>query len=83
VRLKGKAIQVHISDCDGKVHGDLPPGRGIVKFGPYLQAIKELPIAGVVSIELEYSPDPARIVEWVEEAYRETDRLMNLVGLRG
>jgi len=82
-RLKGKAVHVHISDCDGKVHGDLPPGRGIVKFGPYLQAIKELSIAGVVSIELEYSPDPARIVEWVEEAYRETDRRMQLAGLRG
>ena len=33
-RLKDKAIHVHISDCDGKVHGDLPPGRGIVKFTP-------------------------------------------------
>jgi sugar phosphate isomerase/epimerase len=54
-----------------------------VKFSPYLQAIKELPIEGVVSIELEYSPDPARIVEWVEDAYRETSRLMDLVGLRG
>ncbi len=43
-RLKDKAIHVHISDCDGKVHGDLPPGRGIVKFTPYLQAIKELGI---------------------------------------
>jgi sugar phosphate isomerase/epimerase len=82
-RLKGKAIHVHISDCDGKVHGDLPPGRGIVKFSPYLQAIKSLDIKGVVSIELEYSPDPARIVEWVEEAYRETDRLMRLNDLRG
>ena len=82
-RLKGKAIHVHISDCDGKVHGDLPPGKGIVKFSPYLQAIKELQIDGVVSIELEYSPDPSRIVEWVEEAYTETARLMDLVGLRG
>jgi sugar phosphate isomerase/epimerase len=82
LRLRGKAIHVHISDCDGKVHGDLPPGRGIVKFGPYLQAIKELGIDGVVSIELEYSPDPARIVEWVEEAYRETSRLMDLARLR-
>jgi len=53
-----------------------------VKFGPYLQAIKELAIDGVVSIELEYSPDPARIVEWVEEAYRETAKLMDLAGLR-
>ncbi len=81
-RMKNKAIHVHISDCDGKVHGDLPPGRGIVKFTPYLQAIKELQMDGVISIELEYSPDPARIVEWVEEAYRETDRLMHLSGLR-
>jgi len=81
-KLKGRAIHVHISDCDGKVHGDLPPGRGVVKFAPYLQAIKELGINGVVSIELEYSPDPTRIVEWVEEAYRETAKLMDQVGLR-
>jgi len=82
-RLKDRAIHVHLSDCDGKVHGDLPPGRGVVKFAPYLQAIKELKIDGVVSIELEYSPDPAKIVEWVEEAYRETAKLMDLAGLRG
>ena len=81
-RLKDKAIHVHISDCDGKVHGDLPPGRGIVKFSPYLQAVKDLQFEGVISIELEYSPDPARIVEWVEEAYRETANLMRLTGLR-
>ena len=81
-KLQGKAIHVHLSDCDGKVHGDLPPGRGVVKFAPYLQAVKELKIDGVVSIELEYSPNPAKIVEWVEEAYRETARLMDLVGLR-
>ena len=81
-QLKGKAIHVHVSDCDGKVHGDLPPGRGVVKFAPYLQAIKDLNFDGAVSIELEYSPDPARIVEWVEEAYQATDRLMRQVGLR-
>jgi len=82
-KLKGRAIHVHLSDCDGKVHGDLPPGRGVVKFEPYLQAIKELRMDGVVSIELEYAPDPARIVQWVEEAYERTDKLMQLVGLRG
>lgn len=80
--LRGKAIHVHISDCDGKVHGDLPPGRGVVKFQPYLQAVKELDIDGVVSVELEYSPEPGQIVQWVEEAYRETARLMDSVGLR-
>lgn len=81
-KLKNKAIHVHLSDCDGKIHGDLPPGRGIVKFAPYLQAIKELKIDGVISIELEYAPDPKKIVEWVEEAYRETAKLMDRVGLR-
>ena len=80
--LKGKATHVHISDCDGKVHGDLPPGRGVVKFAPYLQAIKELGFDGSVSLELEYSPDPSKIVEWVEEAYHSTADLMKQVGLR-
>jgi len=81
-KLKGKAIHVHLSDCDGKVHGDLPPGRGVVKFGPYLQAIKELGMNGVISIELEYAPNPKRVVEWVEEAYRETAKRMEMAGLR-
>src|SRR5262249_29887214 len=43
-RLRGKVAHVHISDCDGKVHGDLPPGRGVVDFPPYLEAIKRLGI---------------------------------------
>ena len=47
-KLKGKAIHVHISDCDG----NLPPGRGVIKFEPYLQAIKELDINCTVSVEL-------------------------------
>jgi D-psicose/D-tagatose/L-ribulose 3-epimerase len=81
-RLKGRAAHVHISDCDGKVHGDLPPGRGVVPFEPYLKAIKDLDIDGTISIELEYSPDPEKIVEWVEEAYRETDKRMQAAGLR-
>ena len=81
-RLKDKAIHVHISDCDGKVHGDLPPGRGVVPFEPYLQEIKALGMEGAISIELEYSPEPDKIVEWVEEAYRETDKLMQAAGLR-
>lgn len=82
-RLAGKAIHVHISDCDGKVHGDLPPGRGVVPFEPYLNEIKALEMEGAISIELEYSPEPDKIVQWVEEAYRETDKLMQAAGLRG
>jgi sugar phosphate isomerase/epimerase len=81
-KLRGKAIHVHISDCDGKVHGDLPPGRGVVDFVPYLREIKALGIDGSISIELEYSPEPDQITAWVTEAYRETDRLLMQVSLR-
>jgi D-psicose/D-tagatose/L-ribulose 3-epimerase len=81
-RLKGKAIHVHLSDCDGKKHGDLPPGRGVVEFAPYLREIKALAIDGTMSIELEYSPEPEKIAEWVTEAYTQTDRLMREAGLR-
>jgi D-psicose/D-tagatose/L-ribulose 3-epimerase len=81
-RLKGRAVHVHISDCDGKVHGDLPPGRGVVDFAPYLNEIRDLGIDGTISIELEYSPEPDKIVEWVEEAYNATALLMNEAGLR-
>ncbi len=82
-QLKGKVAHVHISDCNGKVHGDLPPGHGVVDFPPYLAAIKRLDIPNAaVSIELEYSPEPDRIVEWVTEAYTNTASLMRAAGLR-
>jgi D-psicose/D-tagatose/L-ribulose 3-epimerase len=81
--LRGRVAHVHISDCDGRVHGDFPPGRGMVDFAPYLRAIKALEIPEVaVSIELEYSPEPEKIVEWVSEAYDQTAALMRAEGLR-
>jgi D-psicose/D-tagatose/L-ribulose 3-epimerase len=81
-RLKGKAIHVHLSDCDGEVHGDLPPGRGVVPFAPYLREIKDLGIDGAISIELEYSPEPDKIADWVREAYEATAKLLREAGLR-
>jgi sugar phosphate isomerase/epimerase len=81
--LRGRVGHVHISDCDGKVHGDLPPGRGVVDFPPYLRAIKALGIEDLtVSVELEYSPDPDKIEEWVAEAYDKTAALLRASGLR-
>jgi D-psicose/D-tagatose/L-ribulose 3-epimerase len=81
-KLKGMIAHVHLSDCDGKVHGDLPPGRGVTPIRDYLAAIQRTGYDGVVSIELEYSPEPEKIVEWVTEAYRETDRIMQSLGAR-
>ncbi len=81
--LAGRIAHVHISDCDGRVHGDLPPGRGVVKFGPYLETLGRLGVdSDTVSIELEYSPEPEAIVEWVREAHDATARLMREAGLR-
>lgn len=80
--LQGRIAHVHLSDCDGHRHGDLPPGRGVVDFPPYLRALQESGFGGVVSIELEYAPDPSLIVEWVREAYASTSALMAGLGLR-
>ncbi len=82
-RLKDYLAHVHLSDCDGKVHGDLPPGRGVVPIIDYLREIRDLGYDRTVSIELEYAPDPERIVEWVTEAYEKTDAIMRELGCRG
>jgi sugar phosphate isomerase/epimerase len=79
--MQGRIAHIHFSDCDGKVHGDLPPGRGVVNFVPYLKAIKQTGFDGTLSIELEFSPEPEKIVEWVTEAYTATDRLMREAGI--
>jgi len=80
--LRGRIAHAHISDCDGKKHGDLPPGRGIVDFPPYLEQLAKTGFDGTMSIELEYSPEPDKIVEWVREAYAATDRLMGALSIR-
>jgi D-psicose/D-tagatose/L-ribulose 3-epimerase len=81
--LRGRIAHVHLSDCDGKKHGDLPPGRGVVDFPPYLRALSDAGFNGAVSIELEYSPEPEKIVDWVREAYQSTSRMMQAAGVRG
>jgi D-psicose/D-tagatose/L-ribulose 3-epimerase len=81
--LEGLIGHVHVSDCDGKVHGDLPPGWGVTPIKGYLQAIVDTGFAGTVSVELERSPNPDRMVDFVEESYRETARIMAELGVRG
>jgi D-psicose/D-tagatose/L-ribulose 3-epimerase len=80
--LTGMIGHVHVSDCDGKVHGDLPPGRGVTPIKEYLQAILETGFDGTVAVELERTREPERIVELVEEAYRETARILSALGAR-
>jgi D-psicose/D-tagatose/L-ribulose 3-epimerase len=81
-KMTGLIGHIHLSDCDGKVHGDLPAGMGKTPIKEYLQAIVDTGYEGTVSIELEYSPDPDKIVEWATRAYEGTAAIMREIGVR-
>jgi sugar phosphate isomerase/epimerase len=82
-RLAGRIGHVHLSDCNGKIHGDLPPGRGVTPIRGYLKVIRDTGYDRTVSVELEFPPQPDRVVEWVTEAYERTDQIMQSLGCRG
>jgi D-psicose/D-tagatose/L-ribulose 3-epimerase len=75
-RFAGRVGQVHVADCDGTNHGDLPPGRGNTPFESYLRVLGEVGYAGSASVELEFPTDPGQMVEWVTEAFRGTRQLL-------
>jgi len=75
-RLRGRIAHVHLSDCDGVKHGDLPPGRGNTPIGDYLAAIRDAGFVGAASVELEFPPDPGGMLAWVEEAYAASLKLL-------
>jgi sugar phosphate isomerase/epimerase len=81
-RFAGRIAQVHVADCDGTNHGDLPPGRGTTPFIPYLEAIQAAGYRGSASVELEFPPDGVPIREWVGEARSATSDLLSVTGLR-
>ena len=60
----------------------MPPGRGVTPIKEYLQAILDTGYTGTVAVELERVPEPDRMVELVEEAYRETARILAELGAR-
>jgi D-psicose/D-tagatose/L-ribulose 3-epimerase len=81
-RLAGRVGQIHVADCDGVNHGDLPPGRGNTPFAEYLGALEETGYRGAASVELEFPQNPSQMVEWVTEAYEGTRKLLVETGLR-
>lgn len=80
-RLNGRIAHVHMSDCDGINHGDMPPGRGNTPFADYLAAIRDAGFSGAVSIELEFPPDPDGMSAWVAEAHGSAKRLLAEAGV--
>jgi D-psicose/D-tagatose/L-ribulose 3-epimerase len=81
--LGSRIIHVHLSDNNGKVHGDLPPGRGTAPLREYLRVLKGEGFRGAVTVELEFSPEPAKIREWVKEAYDASAGMMKELKVRG
>ena len=80
--MKDLIGHIHLSDCDGKVHGDMPAGMGVTPIREYLRAIVDTGYEGTVSIELEYAPEGTDIVAWAQRAYDGTAAVMREVGVR-
>jgi D-psicose/D-tagatose/L-ribulose 3-epimerase len=81
-KLKGRLLNVHFADCKGRVHAHWPPGAGVVPLKEYLAALKDIGYTGAIQMELEWSPEPAKIVEWVKDGYDSTARMMRELGMR-
>jgi sugar phosphate isomerase/epimerase len=81
--LTGLIGHIHVSDCDGKAHGDMPAGMGVTPIKEYLAAIRDTGYDGTVSIELEFAPDAEEIVAWAQKAYDGTAAIMVDLGVRG
>jgi sugar phosphate isomerase/epimerase len=73
---------VHVADCDGEHHGDLPPGHGTTPFPGYLVALRDAGYVGSASVELEFPRDGQPVAEWVADAREATWRLLVEAGLR-
>ncbi len=71
-----------LSNGDGKVHGGLSSGRGVLDFIPYLKEFKGLGLDGAIRSERADSPEPEEIVDRVREAYEKTAQLLRQAGLR-
>ena len=82
-KLKGRLLNVHFADGKGGVHAHWPPtAQGVVPLKKYLEALKEIGYTGAIQMELEWSPEPAKIVEWVTDGYNSTAQMMRELEMR-
>jgi sugar phosphate isomerase/epimerase len=77
LKLTGRIAHAHISDCDGVVYENLPPGRGTAPLAAYYRALAETGFDGTIAVELEPPPDGIDVAEWVQEGYERTRELMD------
>jgi sugar phosphate isomerase/epimerase len=75
-KLSGRIAHAHISDCDGVVYRNFPPGRKTAPLGEYVNALVATGFNGTIAVELEPAPDGEDPVEWVREGYEKTVELI-------
>jgi D-psicose/D-tagatose/L-ribulose 3-epimerase len=75
-KLSGRIAHAHISDCDGIVYRNFPPGRKTAPLGEYMDALLATGFDGTIAVELEPAPDGWDPVEWVREGYDKTVELI-------
>jgi D-psicose/D-tagatose/L-ribulose 3-epimerase len=75
-KLSGRIAHAHISDCDGVVYENYPPGRKTAPLGDYVQALAATGFDGTLAVELQPAPDGWDPVDWVREGYEKTVELL-------
>ncbi len=79
-KLSGRIAHAHISDCDGVVYRNFPPGRKTAPLGDYMKALVATGFDGTIAVELEPAPEDWDPVEWVREGYERTIELIEAAG---
>ena len=59
-QLSGRIAHAHISDCDGTIYRNLPPGDATAPLEDYLRALVATGFDGTIAVELEPRPRAAR-----------------------
>jgi len=79
-QLSGRIAHAHISDCDGTIYRNLPPGDGTAPLEDYMRALVATGFDGTIAVELEPPPAGREVEEWLREGYERTIELMDKVG---
>jgi sugar phosphate isomerase/epimerase len=75
-KLSGRIAHAHISDCDGVVYRNFPPGEKTAPLQESMDALVATGFDGTIAVELEPPPDGRDPVEWVTEGYERTKELI-------
>jgi sugar phosphate isomerase/epimerase len=74
--LSGRIAHAHISDCDGVVYRNFPPGEKTAPLQRYLDDLVATGFDGTMAVELEPAPDGRDPIEWMTEGYERTRELL-------